>query len=136
MSGHEFLAMLLLVIPGFPQAIAETKKFPSGHFYYVSCAKLAPSTAKEDARPGIDRLDFGFSDTQEYHVDLIVGPVRSDAKEVVFSDAEEAQPSGAGSHEILGVSLSRATGILTITNKSRSKEAKYLCESWNPYLSF
>jgi hypothetical protein len=129
-KGYKFLAMLVLVVFDLSQAFAETKKFPSGHgVYYVSCAKLAPSAAKEDARPGIDRLEFGFSDTQQYDFDLIVGPVKSDAEEVVLSDAEEAQASGADTHEIFGVSLSRITGVLTITNKSKSKEAKYLCEN-------
>jgi hypothetical protein len=39
------LAMLLLVMSVSP-ALAETKKFPLGHFYYVSCAKLALSATE------------------------------------------------------------------------------------------
>ncbi|MET4423767.1 hypothetical protein AB7645_36940 [Bradyrhizobium sp. 956_D2_N1_5] len=116
----------MLLVMSVSPALAEAKKFPSGHFYYVSCAKLALSAAKEDARPGIDRLSFGFSDTQEYQVDLIVGPVRSDGERVVLSDVENAQ--GAG----WGVSLSRVTGVLTIRDRSGSKEAMYLCEN-SPY---
>jgi hypothetical protein len=122
LRSERYRAMLLLVMSVSP-ALAETKKFPSGHFYYVSCAKLALSAGKEDARPGIDQLSFGFSDTRRYHVDLIVGPVRSDEERVVFSDVEDAL--GAG----WGVSLSRTTGVLTIRDRSGSKEAKYLCES-------
>jgi hypothetical protein len=118
-------AMLVLIVSVTP-AFAETK-FPTGHFYYVSCVKLGLSAAKEDARPGLDRLSFGFSDTQQYEVDLIVGPVRSDGEQVVLSDVEDAQ--GAG----WGVSLSRVTGVLTITDRSGSKEAKYLCESSSPF---
>lgn len=119
------LAMLLLVMSVSP-ALAEAKKFPSGHYYNVSCAKLALPAAKEDARPEIDRLSFGFSDTQKYDVDLIVGSVRSDGEQVVLSDVKDAQ--GAG----WGVSLSRVTGVLTIRDRSGSKEATYLCES-SPY---
>ena len=118
-------AVLLLIVSITP-AFAETK-FPSGGFYYVSCVKLGLSSAKEDARPGLDRLSFGFSDTRHYDVDLIVGPVRSVAEQVVLSDVEDA--TGAG----WGVLLSRVTGVLTITDRSGSKEAKYLCERSGPY---
>lgn len=120
------LAIVLLVM-SFSPALAETKDFPAGHFYYVSCAKLAVSAGKEDARPGLNELSFGFSDTQSYQVDLIVGPVRSDEEQVVFSDLEDLR--GAG----WIVSLSRATGVLTIRDGAGSKEAKYLCESSSPY---
>nr|WP_041756889.1 hypothetical protein [Bradyrhizobium sp. ORS 278] len=117
-----YLAMLLLVTSVSP-ALAEMKKFPSGHSYDVTCAKLPLSPGKEDARPGIDELSFGFSDTQQRRVDLIVGPVRSDEERVVLFDAEEHR--GAG----LDVSLSRVTGVLTIGDRSGLREATYLCES-------
>jgi len=129
----KLLAMLFPVVLGSIQAFAETHKFPSGRFYYVSCAKLPSLTTKEDARPGVDRLNFGFSDTKEYHVDLIVGPVRSDADKVVFSYTEDAQAFGTGAQENSQVWLSRITGVLTINDKTRSKESRYLCESSSPY---
>ena len=125
MRSDRSLAMLLLIVSISP-ALAETKKFPSGRFYYVSCAKLAVTAGKEDARPGVDELRFGFSDTKKYEVDLVTGPVRSDEEQVVFSDLEDA--TGVG----WGVSLSRATGVLTIRDRSGSKEAKYLCKR-SPY---
>lgn len=126
LKSDRSIAALLLVMSVTP-ALAGTKRFPWGHSYYVSCTKLAVSPGKEDVRPGLDELSFGFSDTQRYQVDLIVGPVRSDEEQVVFSDLENTQRTG------WVVSLSRATGVLTIRDGSGSKEAKYLCERSSPY---
>jgi hypothetical protein len=118
-NGYRFVGILLLAISDFSQAFAETTKFPLGHSWYVSCSKIAPLDTKKDARPGINHIEFGFSDTQQRHVDLIVGPVKSDA-ETVQSTFDPDAP--------LRWSLSRVTGVLTITDVSRALEAKYMCE--------
>jgi hypothetical protein len=126
-NSYRLVGILLAAISDFSQAFAETTKFTAGHFWYVSCSKIAPLDAKGDARPGIDHIDFGVSDTEEYHVDLRLGPVKSDA-ETVQSPFNADAP--------LRWSLSRVTGVLTITDVSRSLEAKYICEKSAPGLTF
>jgi hypothetical protein len=125
-GSYRFAAIFLLLISDCSQAFAETIKFPLGYVWYVSCSKIDPS----EPLPGRGHVKFGFSDDREYHYDLIVGPVTSDAETVKLSYLH------AYTHDTLRWSLSRATGVLTITNESRALEAKYTCEKWSPWSTF
>jgi hypothetical protein len=136
-SGYKLAGLLLLAAFDFSQVSAESTKFPLGHLWYVSCSKMAPLETKEDAPPGTQIYDFesthiafGFSDTEYYHYDFIAGFVKSDSETV------QSTHVGVDTLGPLHWSLSRVTGVLTVTNKAKGSKSKYLCEKWSPWQAF